>query len=142
MASNLVLWSRKMTANFLATPSSPCSTGPAEKPLGPSWQAEGSIWAGVDRPPCLEMEFTSPGIHTSILYIQYKKAELGCLTHVQPATHRDITKAKRYGKVILRLQVFTGKVKVIRRGNFDSDRLTWRQQGYDCAWVPAFAGIP
>lgn len=42
---------------------------------------------------------------------------------------------------MLRLKVWTGNAKVIRRGNFDSDRLTWHDQGYDCAWVPAQAGI-
>ncbi len=54
---------------------------------------------------------------------------------------RDLRKAKKYGNVVLKLEVSLGNVKAINASNFDSDRLSWRSQGYDCAFVPANAGI-
>uniref|UniRef100_S4RLZ3 PARP catalytic domain-containing protein n=1 Tax=Petromyzon marinus TaxID=7757 RepID=S4RLZ3_PETMA len=60
---------------------------------------------------------------------------------------RNIDKARRYPldtedhlKVILKLEVDVGKVKKIDSQNHPL-RLTWHDEGYDTAWVPAGCGM-
>eukprot|EP00418_Pyrodinium_bahamense_P003734 CAMPEP_0179016408 /NCGR_PEP_ID=MMETSP0796-20121207/3300_1 /TAXON_ID=73915 /ORGANISM="Pyrodinium bahamense, Strain pbaha01" /LENGTH=109 /DNA_ID=CAMNT_0020712089 /DNA_START=89 /DNA_END=418 /DNA_ORIENTATION=+ len=53
---------------------------------------------------------------------------------------RDVEKARKYGDVVLRLQVNVGRVKRI---NYQGHPLqkTWHAAGYDTAWVPPLCGM-
>ncbi|KAG8569281.1 hypothetical protein GDO81_014339 [Engystomops pustulosus] len=59
---------------------------------------------------------------------------------------KDVEKASKYPlisidqKVVLELSVRVGKVKRIDRQDHPL-RLTWHDNGYDCAWVPPGCGM-
>lgn len=87
---------------------------------------------------------TSPACATSIIKEGFRPSTVSTTTHGMLLgqgvyVSRDIRKAIKYGKVVLKLLVYPGEAcHIYSRSSLVK---SW-QQSYDCAWVPPFVMAP